>query len=109
MKELSEAFGKFIFSFAMSIAFSVYNAWLFKDVWGWFVVPAFGVAEIGLALSFGLLMTIAWPLAHLHLFGQWLYDRGDEKKVGPVGRGFTISLAHSLVWVIGYVVAHNFV
>lgn len=110
MKELSEAFGKFVFSFGMALVLGVYNAWLFKDVWNWFISPAIGVGAIGTAMAYGLLMAFAWPLTHILFFTQSAYDEGaEDKKLGTVARGLVICFAHSVVWLIGYIIAHNFI
>ena len=109
MKELSEAFGKFVFSFGMALVLGIYNAWLFKDVWNWFISPAIGVGTIGTAMAYGLLMAFAWPLTHLHLFTQSVYDDGDKaKRLGTVARGVVGCFAHTIAWLLAYVVANNF-
>lgn len=108
MGKLVEAFGKFVISLSFAIVLGIYNAWLFKDLWNWFVSPSFGVQEIGTAMAYGLLMAFAWPLTHVLFFSSEVYDKQDGA-VSVYGRGFVLSFAHTFIWVIAYVVAHNFI
>jgi len=107
MGKLAEEFGKFVLSLSFSIVVGIYNAWLFKDLWNWFVSPSLGVAEIGTAMAYGLLTVAAWPLTHVLFFANQLYDKQDDA-LGVIGRGFVISFAHTFIWIISYVLANNF-
>lgn len=108
MGKLAEEFGKFVFSMAFAIVVGIYNAWLFKDLWNWFVSPSFGVQEIGTAMACGLLIVAAWPLTHILFFTNQVYDNQSDS-VGVIARGVVISFAHTFVWAIAYVVAKNFI
>ncbi len=108
MSKLAESFGKFVLSMTFSIVVGIYNAWLFKDLWNWFVSPSFGVGEIGTAMAYGLLIVAAWPLTHVMFFANQVYDKQDDS-IGVIGRWFVISFVHSFIWVIAYVLANNFI
>ncbi len=107
MSKLAEEFGKFVLSMTFSIFAGIYNAWLFKDLWNWFVAPTFGMGNIGTAMAYGLLIVAAWPLTHILFFTNQSYEKQDAK-IGQFARGILISFVHSVIWVIAYVVANNF-
>ncbi len=108
MNKLAQSFGKFVLSMTFSIVVGIYNAWLFKDLWNWFVSPSFGLPEIGTAMAYGLLIVAAWPLTHILFFTNQVYDKQDDS-VGVIVRGLVISFAHTFVWAISYVLANNFI
>ncbi len=108
MSKLAESFGKFVLSMTFSIVVGIYNAWLFKDLWNWFVSPSFGLPEIGTAMAYGLLIVAAWPLTHILFFTNQVYDKQDES-VGVIVQALVISFAHTFVWAIAYVLANNFI
>lgn len=108
MRELSEAFGRFVFNFVFSIIAAIYNAWLFKDLWNWFVSPATGAPSISTAIAYGLLMVAAWPLIHILFFTSFIHEKTDGK-FSNAARTLTITFVHTMTWGIAYVIAHNFV
>ena len=59
-----KALGVFVFCTLLSLPFSLYNSWLFTDMWKWFIVP-FGAMELSVAHAWGLSLTICWFLVAL--------------------------------------------
>lgn len=108
MGKLAESLGKFVISLSFAIVLGIYNAWLFKDLWNWFVSPSFGVQEIGTAMAYGLLIVVAWPLTHILFFTNQVYEKQGDA-VGVIARGLAFSFANTFVWGIAYVVAKNFI
>lgn len=45
-------------SFVTSILALLLQSWVLSVMWSWFVVPAFGVKEIGTAVAFGLIVLL---------------------------------------------------
>ena len=59
-----KALGVFVFCTLLSLPFSLYNSWLFTDMWKWFVVP-FGVMELSVAHAWGVGLIVCWYLVGL--------------------------------------------
>ena len=93
---------------ALGLLLGVYNAWLFVDMWQWFVVPL-GMKPLTLWMAYGLLMVVAWPLAGTMSRVQQTYDKvtSDGTK-----RSYLESLGNAFAWVIaisfGYTVTFWF-
>ncbi len=70
---------KWVSGYALTIIISVpVNGLLISATWGWFVVPATGARQIGIAQGVGLaiFISIVGIIATAH---QIKYDFGDEK------------------------------
>lgn len=42
----------------------ILNGFTFSTIWGWFVVPAFGLPNLGIAISSGILLLITFACSH---------------------------------------------
>lgn len=45
--------------FGLMITASIARGWAFSVLWGWFVVPIFGLPEIGIAQAIGIAITLS--------------------------------------------------
>lgn len=112
MGKLAEAFGNMIFGFVIAIGFSIYNAWLFKDLWNWFIASNFNLPQIGTAMAMGILTVMAWPVvggivAVIRTVG---YKQAEGNAVlSSLGWQLMISFIHTMSWLIGYILVRNFI
>ncbi len=103
---------KFIASlivFIIGLVFGVYEAWLFMDLWEWFVVPL-GVPALNLWQTFGLLMVIGWRFMGVH--ASVLNVNKKEEDVAEffgdgIGMAFGMAVIYTIMWAIGLFVSAN--
>ena len=53
-------FTTFMCVLVMSLVFGLYDAWLFVDLWKWFIVPVVNVNLMNVPQAFGFLIVIGW-------------------------------------------------
>lgn len=112
MGKLAEAFGNMIFGFVIAIGFNIYNAWLFKDLWNWFIASNFNLPQIGTAMAMGILIVLVWPLvgAILAIVRAVGAKESEEPSViSSVLFQLMASFVHTLSWVMGYILVRNFI
>lgn len=112
MGKLAEAFGNMIFGFVIAIGFSIYNAWLFKDLWNWFIASNFSLPQIGTAMAMGILMVLVWPLVGAILAIVRTVGAKDAEAhplLSSVVFQLIASFVHTLSWVMGYILIRNFI
>ena len=71
----------------MMIVSSIFNGYALSVLWGWFVVPTFGLPELTIAPAIGLAMVVSY-LTHQH--------RTDEKSE----KNFGEQMATTFSWAI---------
>lgn len=112
MGKLAEAFGNMIFGFFIALGFSIYNAWLFKDLWNWFIASNFNLPQIGTAMAMGILTVMVWPVvggivAIIRTVG---FKQAEGNAIlSSFGWQFMISFIHTMSWLTGYILVRNFI
>ncbi len=112
MSKLAVAFGSMIFSFVIALVFSIYNAWLFKDLWNWFIASNFSLPQIGTAMALGVSMVICWSRVALFAYTTRLVGKKEVEKnpiIATIVWQFMISFVHTLSWITGYILVRNFI
>ena len=72
----------------LMVASSIFNGYALSVLWGWFVVPTFGVPVLGIVPAIGIAMVVSY-LTH-----QIDTHKKEEK------RSFGKTIAHSTVFAI---------
>lgn len=112
MGKLAEALGNMIFGFIIAVGFTIYNAWLFKDLWNWFIASNFNLPQVGTAMAMGILTVMVWPVvggivAVIRAVG---YKQTQGNAVmSSLGWKLMISFIHTMSWLTGYILARNFI
>lgn len=112
MSKLAESFGAMIFGFILGVGFSIYNAWLFKDVFNWFIASTFGLPQIGTALAMGILIVVSWPrVGAVTAMVRAVGGASDEEHplAASIGFQIVIAMVHTISWVVGYILVKNFI
>lgn len=111
MSKLAESFGAMIFGFILGIGFSIYNAWLFKDVWNWFIASTFSLPQIGTALAMGLLIVLTWPL--VGAVTAVVRTVGAKEESNPMAMSIffqiIIAVIHTISWLVSYILVKSFI
>jgi len=76
---------------ALMFASSVFNGWAFTILWGWFVVPVFGLPALSIPAAIGFCMTVGFLTTNMEV----------ENK----GREFKDVLIEGVCKIIGKVLA----
>lgn len=101
----------------LSAIVGFYNAWLFMDMWKWFIVPI-GAPELSFWAIYGLTLVIAWPLVATATKVQNIENILEEQKNGikneldsalhTLSRGFGTliggAIGYSVIWFVGKLV-----
>ncbi len=89
---------------AVGLLLGVYNAWLFVDIWQWFVDSLSEMKQLNLSMASIFSMVVAWPLAGTMTRVQQTYDRvtSDGMK-----RSYLESLGNAFAWVIAISIGHT--
>lgn len=112
MGKLAEAFGNMILGFVIAVGFSIYNSWLFKDLWNWFIASNFNLPQIGTAMALGILMVICWSRVGLFAYTTRLVGKKEVEEhpiLATIGWQLMISFVHTLSWLTGYILVRNFI
>lgn len=96
--------------FAVMLGLDLYEGWLFKDLWDWFVVPL-GVRSISTVWSAGILAALFFPILSVTAsMPQIKKNTQDEdaneallclKMVGVWFLGWFLGM--NLMWLFGYI------
>lgn len=96
--------------FAVVLGLNLYEGWLFKDLWDWFVVPL-GVRSISTVWSAGILAALFFPILSVTAsMPQIKKNTQDEdaneallclKMVGVWFLGWFLGM--NLMWLFGYI------
>ena len=60
----AEKAGAAAFYLPIAIAGVIWRGWVFTVLWGWFVVPLFGLPALGLSQAIGLMLVINYLTFH---------------------------------------------
>jgi hypothetical protein len=84
----------------------LYNAWLFMDLWQWFVVPL-GLPSLTIWGAYGLMLVLSWPLVNLQKMTS-SDENITEIVSNSIGNMVGFAAVHTVMFFIGKIVAHNF-
>ncbi len=59
-----EAIGRFVVGLMMVVFSILIGGWVFSVLWGWFMVPIFGLSALGLAGAIGIKTIVALVVYH---------------------------------------------
>lgn len=101
MRDNEEVYKSCLVSILIMLAIvpmSILNGWVLSTMWGWFVVPTFKVAALGIAPAIGLSALVGYVCKHTN------EDiKNDNKK--PVGeRAIIAMLTPFFLLGVGYIV-----
>lgn len=81
---------------ALIAVLSIWRGFILSILWGWFVVPAFGLPALSIAFAIGVALIVG------HLSHEANVKRDDKKGFGAVVAGAFIGPAFTLL--IGWIV-----
>lgn len=85
----------------------IYNAWLFIDLWKWFVVPL-GLPSLTLWAAYGLMLVLQWPLMSLHVRSELASEKEpSDAAATAISRGILLSAAHTVSFWVGWFIQAN--
>jgi predicted phage tail protein len=100
-----KAFLLFLWLLIILIAGSMWNGYVFSVMWGWFVVPAFHLPQVSVAVAIGISMIVGMLTHHL--------SQDQEKKKSDTTdamiSSFSWSFLYPLLMLAAGYVAHLFV
>ena len=99
MKDSLACFGLFVAAIALIVVGSIMNGWVLSIMWGWFVVPLFGVPVLKVAPAIGVAL-VAKMLTHQSS------SKSNEKKdtSETVGELIAAFLSPMVTLLIGWIV-----
>ncbi len=77
----------------------IFNGYVLSVLWGWFIVPTFGVPALGIAPALGVALVVAYMTYQFH-------DHKREEDFGEiVFRGFVMGSIKGLLFLfVGWIV-----
>lgn len=95
-----ETFGKIIFGMLLFLIMAVFIAFVICQLWGWFVVPVFGLPMLTKVQAYGLLI-----LANLVRYRD-NSSKDDDSGYGDILKSYIRKLVFMLLyWGTGYIVS----
>ena len=90
-------------SIGLVFAAILVRAWVLTELWGWFIVPTFGVAAINMPVALGISLTVALFTQHLQ------HDKTEENPpttvAGILGHILGKAIFAPLItWVFGWII-----
>jgi hypothetical protein len=74
-----------------------YRAWILTLLWGWFVVPFFGLPALGFGYAVGFLVLVSVTRVHRHSISDPKKDESDEVRQERITRDRGWALVDSVV------------
>ncbi|TAL42349.1 MAG: hypothetical protein EPN91_08195 [Salinibacterium sp.] len=91
---LARTLGAVVVSIPLSVVTALVRGWAVAKLWGWFVVPVFGLPLLSYAAAFGLAL-LTGLLTH-----QIQTAKEDERYKGAFNRTFIVSTASVILSVV---------
>ena len=94
-----ETFGKIIFGLLLLIVTTVLSGFVFTILWGWFIVPTFGMQDLRVIEGIGIMFIIGFVKAKI--------EKDDD---GDIFEKMLTSVVFSIFWClmalgIGYIIS----
>ncbi len=96
------ATGKFVLGLVLLVALSIFGGWVLSILWGWFMVPIFGLVALKLSEAIGLSLVVG-ALAKSHVPDR---NEGESLFAWMLDRLFEYVLYGLLLLLTGWVVQH---
>ncbi len=94
--------GAMIVALFIDIVIVLYAGLAFQSMWGWFIVPAFSVAELSFMVATGLVIVAAMLTAKVKI-PEYEQDVGEMMKEG-IYKAFQKIIQISTYWIIAVVI-----
>ena len=95
---LLQSLGAMIVALFIDLIVALYAGLVFQSMWGWFIVPAFGVAELSFMVATGLVIVVAMLTAKVTMPDPE-QSTGDTLKEG-LYKAFLKLIQISTYWII---------
>ena len=96
-----------VFLFLCTFGATMYNTWLFTDMWKWFIMPL-GAPALSFWATYGLLITVSWPFYGIALNNELYHQTEDATVFDAFKSGLTkliyLMIMYTFLWLIGAVI-----
>lgn len=99
ISELGGSVGKLAIWIALSTMLGLWRAWVMVKLWGWFVVPAFGLPPLRVVIAYGL-VTLFAALREKGLSKELMKPTGRSEALNKI---FTAAFGLLLIFIVGWV------
>ncbi len=97
MKYIMTGLGMFVMVFTCLVASSAWQGFVLTKVWGWFVVPSFGLTTLSIPVAIGLVCTMRLLTG---LYNQATVFDKDDSKEDTFGKAIGVMFIAPLILLV---------